>query len=105
MADAHRRLGLGELPDTAVVESLFRQVSFTYGLHGVAMWFIAADVARYRPLIVLAGFGYLLTGPVFILIDRFAGLPWYWSAGNGGSCFVIGVVLLVLLRSSRGLAA
>ena len=98
MADAHRRLGLGELPHTPVVESLLRQVSFTYGLHGVAMWFIAADVTRYRPLIVLAGFGYLLTGPVFVLIDVLAGLPPYWSAGNGGSCFVVGVLLLVLLR-------
>lgn len=98
MADAHRRMGLGELPDVAVVDTLMRQVSFTYGLHGVAMWFIAMDVARYRPLVVLAGWGYLLTGPVFVLIDVLAGLPWYWSAGNGGSCFVIGVLLLFLLR-------
>jgi len=101
MADAHRRLGLGEFPDTPVVETLMRQVSFTYALHGVAMCFIAMDVARYRPLVVLAAWGYLLTAPVFIVIDVSAGLPWYWSAGNGGSCLVVGVVLFVLLSRDR----
>src|SRR5262249_57306118 len=93
--------GLGEFPDSAVVETLMRQVSFTYALHGVAMCFIAMDVVRYRRLIVLAAWGYLLTGPVFVLIDVSAGLPWYWSAGNGGLCFFVGLLLLVLLSRDR----
>src|SRR5207249_4383868 len=82
-------------------DSVMRQVSFTYGLHGVALWFIAADVARYRPLVLLTAFGYLLTGPVFLLIDLSNGMAWSWSAGNGGSCLLVGTVLLGLLLGER----
>jgi hypothetical protein len=73
-----------------------RQVSFTYGVHGVALWFIAVDVRRYRPLVILTVIGYLLAGPVFFVIDLNNGMPWSWIAGNGGSCLLIGALLLGL---------
>jgi hypothetical protein len=94
-------LGLPELPPGAVFDSVMRQVSFTYGLHGVGMWLIASDVSRYRPLVILTAIGYLLAGPVFLLIDLTAGMPWFWMVGNGGSCLLIGVLLLGLLGAER----
>src|SRR5215470_1108235 len=90
-------MGLPDLPPGPVFDSVMRQVSFSYGLHGVALWFIAADVTRYRPLVVLTAVGYLLAAPVFFIVDLGNGMPWFWTAGNGGSCLVIGVLLLGLL--------
>jgi hypothetical protein len=101
MESGHAWLGFPAMPEGPVFDSVMRQVSFTYGLHGVALWFIAADVVRYRPLVILTAFGYLVTGPVFVLIDLGNGMPWSWIAGNGGSCFLIGLILLGLLRGER----
>ena len=97
MESGHALLGFPETPKGPVFDAVMRQVSFTYGLHGIGMWFIAADVVRYRPLVVLTALGYLLAGPVFILIDWTAGMPWFWMVGNGGSCLLIGVLLGALL--------
>jgi hypothetical protein len=96
MADMHLRLGLGELPDTPLVNSILRQVSFTYGLHGLALWIIAWDVVRFRPLVIFTGIGYLLAGPVLIAIDFTAGMPLWWVFGDGGGCLLIGLIVLWL---------
>jgi hypothetical protein len=96
MEDAHRSLGLGELPDSPVVNFIIRQTSFTYGLHGLALWLIAWDVVRYRPLVILTGIGYLLAGPAFFVIDYTSGMPWWWVVGDGGACLLIGALILWL---------
>src|SRR5262245_58526198 len=96
MEEGHRWLGLGEMPEGAVVDFMIRQASFSYGLHGIALMLIATDVLRYRPLVILTGLGYLAAGPAFFLIDTSAGMPGFWVAGNGGSCLLIGVLLLGL---------
>jgi hypothetical protein len=96
MEAAHAGLGMGEMPQGAVVDFMIRQASFSYGLHGVALWFIAADVVRYRPLVLLTGAGYLLAGPVFAAIDFTAGIPWWYGIGESVSCFAVGLVLLWL---------
>lgn len=97
----HAWLGLGEMPQGPVFDSVMRQVSFSYGLHGIALWFIAADVVRYRPLVILTAIGYLLAGPVFLLVDWNNDMPWLWMAGNGGSCLLIGTILLVLILAEK----
>lgn len=108
MEAIHARMGLTEMPQGPVFDSVMRQVSFSYGLHGLALWFIAADVRRYRPLVILTAVGYLLAGPVFFVVDFSNGMPWSWMAGNGGSCLLIGVLLGGLLwgeQSSKQRAA
>jgi hypothetical protein len=97
MEAGHAWMGFAEVPQGPVFDSVMRQVSFSYGLHGVALWFIASDVVRYRPLVILTALGYLLAGPVFFVIDFGNGMPWSWMAGNGGSCLLIGTLLLGLL--------
>ena len=106
MGAAYAWMGLGGMPEGPVFDSVMRQVSFSYGLHGVALWLIAADVVRYRPLVILTAVGYLLAGPVFIGIDLGNSMPWSWVAANGGSCLLIGALLLALLggehRAAKG---
>jgi hypothetical protein len=101
MKAAHGWMGLAEMPEGPVFDSVMRQVSFTYGMHGVGMWLIASDVVRYRPLVLLAALGYLLAGPVFFVIDLGNRMPWSWVAGNGGSCLLIGTLLFGLLWYER----
>lgn len=101
MGAMHARLGAAEMPTGPVFDSVMRQVSFTYGLHGIAAWIIASDVVRYRPLVVFTGVGYLLAAPVFVWIDLAAGMPGFWVAGNGGSCLLVGLIVPGLLWGER----
>jgi hypothetical protein len=55
MAATHRWLGMGELPEAPVVDYLARSVSALYGFHGVLLFLIATDPARYRPFVVYVG--------------------------------------------------
>ena len=93
MNATHSSMGLAEMPEGPVFDSVMRQMSLTYGLHGIGMWLIASDVVRYRPFVILTAIGYLLAGPVFIAIDLSNDMPWSWMAGNGGSCILIGILL------------
>lgn len=97
MAAHYAWLGVGAMPDGPVFDSVMRQVSFSYGLHGIALWLIATDVDRYRPLVWLTGIGYLLAGPAFLIIDSLNAMPWSWRIGNGGSCILVGLVVLGLM--------
>jgi len=101
MEAGHAWLSTGEMPKGPVFDSVMRQVSFTYGLHGVALWIIASDVVRYRPLVVLTAVGYLLAAPVFLVIDLGNGMPWLWMAGNSGGCLLVGALLAQLLWAER----
>jgi hypothetical protein len=105
MQAAHNAMGLMDMPEGPVFDSVMRQVSFTYGLHGIALWLIAADVVRHRPLVLLTTFGYLLAAPVFFVVDLGNGMPWHWMAGNAGSCLLIGTLLLALLIGERAAKA
>lgn len=97
MIQGHRWLGLGDLSQAPAVEAVMRQVSFSYGLHGIALLVIASDVGRYRPLVILSALGYLVYGAVFLLTDIGLGMPRLWVVGNGGSCLLVGTILLGLL--------
>jgi hypothetical protein len=101
METINRMLGLPEMPQGPVFDSVMREASFSYGLHGVAVLFIASDVVRYRPLVILSAVGYLIAGPTFIAIDLSNGLPTSWVVGNGGSCLLIGTLLFALLAGER----
>lgn len=96
MEAAHHWLGMGAMPDGAIVDFMIRQASFTYGLHGVLLWILSFDVVRFRPLVIFTGISYVLAGPVFFAIDLGSGMPWFWTAGDGGSCLGFGVALLWL---------
>jgi hypothetical protein len=65
------------------------------------LWVIAWDVVRYRPLVIFTGIGYLLAGPVLIAIDFTSGMPWWWIIGDGGTCLLIGLLILWLEYGGR----
>ena len=96
MEVSHQWLGMGEMPDGAVVNFMIRQASFVYGLHGVLLWLLSVDVVRYRPLVVFTAVSYVLSAPVLFTIDLHSGMPWFWTVGDSMACFGVGLLLLWL---------
>lgn len=97
----HRWLGLGEMPDGAIVNFIIRQASYTYGMHGVLLWLLSSDVVRFRPLVLFTAISYLVAVPVFFTIDWTSQMPWFWTIGDSGSCLCVGTALLWLDRRAQ----
>ncbi len=102
MAASHRWLGLGEFPASPLVDYLTRSASTLYGIHGGLYVVVARDVRRYAGVIAYLGATAVLFGALALGIDLHAGMPWYWTAGEGPPILAFGVLLLVLLRSMPG---
>jgi hypothetical protein len=100
MAATHEWLGLGEFPAAPIVENLARSVSAFYAIFGAVCLFVASDIERYRPLIKLLGSLLLLFGAALIVIDLAAGMPAWWTASEGLSTIVFGILVVALSRSS-----
>ena len=96
MEIAHTWLGLGEMPNGAIIMFMIRQASYTYGMHGVSLWVIASNVERFRLLIILNAISFLIAAPVFFLIDQTSGMPFWWTLGDTFGCGSFGGVLLWL---------
>ena len=101
METSHEWLGLGEMVAGPVTMFVIRQASFSYGMHGIALWVLASDVVRFRPLIILNGIAFLIALPVFFAIDYTSGLPLWWAVGDSVVCGLFGVVLLLLTAQTR----
>jgi len=98
MEASHAWLGLGEMPGGAVTMFMIRQASYAYGMHGISLWVLAADVSRFRPLVVLNGISFMLAAPVFFVIDSASGMPLWWTAADTLGCGSFGAALLWLDR-------
>ena len=98
MEIAHTWLGLGEMPNGAIIMFMIRQASYTYGMHGVSLWVIASNVERFRLLIILNAISFLIAAPVFFLIDQTSGMPFWWTLGDTFGCGSFGAAILWLSR-------
>jgi hypothetical protein len=97
----HSWLGLGPLPDDAVLRYVIRGAAYAQGAIGVLLWVMARDVVQYRPLVITTAWIYLLGAPVFYFIDSIAGMPRYWCIFDTVSCFLSGAILLALCLRQR----
>jgi hypothetical protein len=101
MAATHQWLGLGEFPRAPIVDYLARSVSALYGFHGVLVLLVARDPVRYRSIVLYLGWMYIVSGAFAMVIDISAPLPWWWTAIEGPSTLISGVLILYLSRSLR----
>jgi hypothetical protein len=99
MASTHRWLGLGEFPRTAVVDYLARSVAALYGFHGALLLLIARDPERHASIVRFVGWMNLCFGAMMVAIDVHAGLPLWWTLGEGPPVAAFGIVVLYLSRS------
>jgi len=101
MASTHQRLGLGEFPRSAVVDYLARSIAGLYGFHGVLLLLISRDPARHRPIVWYVASMNVLFGLMLVAIDLHAGMPMYWTLGEGPPIVAFGVVVALLVGTGR----
>ena len=99
MDTVHRDwLGLGPLPDAVITRYMARSLALMYAMHGTVVLFVTLDWKRYRPFVPVLAWLHAAFGCAMLLIDLDAGLPWWWTAGEGPPLVAYGVVLLILYR-------
>ena len=100
MAIMHRWLGLGEFPDAPITIYLARSTSLLYAMHGAVMFYVAWHFDRCQLLVPLLGWLHVVLGTVMIGVDLNAGMPLYWTAGEGLPIALTGCAILWLFRRS-----
>jgi hypothetical protein len=100
MAGIHEALGMGQFPQTAVVDYLARSAAVLYAVHGALIFFLSFDVRRYRKLIRFLAFCAIAQGFVMLGINVHAGMPRVWTLVEAVFYFVPAVVVLWLLDRS-----
>ncbi len=96
MAAAHTWLGLGEMPGGPLVEYLARSASLLYGLLGALFILVASDLTRYAPIVRLLGSMFVVLGLAILGIDLDAGMPLYWTLGEGPPMIAVGAAMIWL---------
>ena len=83
MDQIHHGIGMGPLPEGAIVAYLARSTSMFYAFHGALLWYIASDLRKYGDLFRY----YLWLSFIFacglFLTDLTAGLPLRWVLAEG----------------------
>lgn len=96
MAGFHDQLGIGELPELPIVSYLTRTLSALYVAWGALYLFIVRDLERYLPLLCFVAWTKVCLGALFIAIDIFSGMPWYWTLGEGPIIIIFSLLVLWL---------
>ena len=98
MAATHRWLGLGDFPRAPVVDYLARSAAALYGFHGGLVLLVSTDPVRYRNIIWYLALMNVLFGLIVLAIDLHAGLPAFWTVGEGPSVAAFGIAIAILNR-------
>ena len=101
MAASHRWLGLGEFPRAPVVDYLARSAAALYGFHGVLILLVSTDPVKYRAIVTYIAVMNVLFGLIVLAIDLHAGMPAYWTFGEGPPIAAFGIVIAVLNSKGR----
>lgn len=98
MASTHAWLGLGEMPQSPLVEYLTRSLSLLYATWVPVLWLTAGDVRRYRTLIGVMAWTRFALGVGLLVLDVAVGMPWLWLLSEGPSIMVLSLVVASLAR-------
>jgi hypothetical protein len=98
MATWHQWLGLGEFPRAPVVDYLVRSVAALYGFHGVLILLVSTDPVKYHAIVSYIAAMNILFGLIVFGIDLHAGMPSYWTFGEGPPISAFGAVIALLNR-------
>ena len=96
MASTHRWLGLGEFPRAPVIDYLARSIAALYGFHGVLLLIVSTDPVRYRAIVWFIAIMNVAFGLIVMAIDVHAGMPAWWTLGEGPPIIAFGIVMAIL---------
>jgi hypothetical protein len=98
MNSIHDFMGLGTMPDTAIVSYLARSLSGSYVIVGTFTLFASLDIRRHHSFVRLWAIIIFLAGFVLLGIDVTAGMPTGWTVSEGPPLIAIGLLVLWLQR-------
>jgi hypothetical protein len=101
MDSIHSMLGMGQLPDNPVVGYLARSTSAFYALLGGLLWVVSFDLGRHRRVLIYLGAAFTSLGFVLLVVDRWEGMPPFWTIWEGPFVVAFGLVILFLSRGVR----
>jgi len=87
--------GLEPMPHATLMRYFLLMSGYLQIAIGVLVWIVAADVVRYRPLVIATIAIFLVGAPAFYLIDAIVGLPRWWCIMDFTCCLLCGGVPLV----------
>jgi hypothetical protein len=96
MASTHRWLGLGDFPRAPVVDYLARSIAALYGFHGVLLLIVSTDPVTYRAIVWFVAIMNVAFGILVMAIDLHAGMPLWWTLGEGPPIVAFGIVIAIL---------
>jgi hypothetical protein len=103
MTASHEWLGLGEFPESPLVDYLTRSISLLYAAHGGLLLLASGNIQRYRPVLLYLGIATAVGGVLLTGIDLHAGMPTWWTLSEGPPVALLGILItwLVLRSTSR----
>lgn len=96
----HELLGLGVMDMQPITVYLARSTSILYFVHGVVTVYVGMNVERLWPLVRVLGALHVMIGILMIYVDVNAGMPLYWTCGEGAPIALLGAVIFYC--STRG---
>ena len=96
MAQFHERLGLGEMQVQPILVYLARSTSLLYFVHGIVTVYVGMHIERLWPMARILGGLHVVIGSLMIYIDLNAGMPLYWTCGEGGPIALLGSLVVWL---------
>ena len=101
MEATHAWLGMGILPDAPIVHYLTRSESLLYAAHGAVVVYVSFDVRRYLPALRFVAAVLGICGGSLLVIDLWAGMPWYWTGSEGAFLVLAAIVLGWLIQQVK----
>lgn len=105
MIEIAQEIGIDPFPESPLTFYLARNLSLLYGFVGGLLCILSADLPRYRDLIGWTAWGTIAFGLLQFVVDAMAGLPGWWTIGEGGSTLAGGLLLRWMEQTARADAA
>ena len=98
MAATHEFLGLGKMPEGAIVEYLARSLSAIYVVLGVILWKVSFRFTEQLELVRLLGYVFTVFGAAIWWIGAKAGMPLSWTLLEGPPTILFGLWVVYSCR-------
>ncbi len=100
MIEIARWLGRDPFPKDPLTFYLARNLSVLYGFVGVGVLVLASNLDRYRELVGYLAIGTMAFGVWQLIVNAQAGLPLWWTVGEGSSAIFGGALMWWLYKNS-----
>ena len=96
-----KTFGVESLLDTPVCEYMTRLMMATFGAIGIYLAILALKPMEYGVLMPFTGIASVALGVTCLVTGCKVGIPTLWYLGDGLSCVIFGVLVLVLWKKAK----